>query len=243
VNGYALVSAMVMGALGSVHCVAMCGGVVGVLCAGTPAAVRASPLRQLPYALGYNAGRILSYAAAGLVAGGAGALAGGAVPVHPAQFALRVVAGAMMLGVGLYLAGALRAFGALEKLGGPLWRRVQPLARRVLPVRSAAGALTLGLLWGWLPCGLVYGALVLALASGSASDGALTMVAFGAGTLPTLLAMSALASGLGRFSRRVVVRRAAGFLIAALGVFSIVTAVGPMTAMLPGHAATARHCH
>jgi sulfite exporter TauE/SafE len=241
-NTLSLLAAAAMGALGGVHCVAMCGGVVGMLSSGLPASVRTSPLRQLPYALAYNAGRLISYAGAGFVAGGAGAMAGGVLPVHAGQFALRAFAGVMMVGVGLYLAGVLRAFGRLERLGAPLWQLVEPLARRVLPVRSATQAVALGMLWGWLPCGLVYAALALALGAGSASGGALTMLAFGVGTLPTLLALGAVASGLASLARRTVVRQTAGLLIVIFGAFNLLMVLGPPAWLsLPGHGAHA-HC-
>jgi hypothetical protein len=244
-NGLHLLAAATMGALGGVHCVAMCGGVVGVLASGLPAPVRASPLRQLPYALAYNAGRVLSYASAGLVAGGAGAMAGGVLPIHAGQSALRVLAAVAMVGLGLHLAGVFRGFRRLEALGAPLWRRLAPLTRRVLPVRSPAQAMLLGLLWGWLPCGMVYAALVLALGAGSALGGALTMLAFGAGTLPALLGMSAVASGLAGLVRRAVVRQSAGLLIVAFGALNLLTVLGPpglVPLPVPGLASHA-HCH
>lgn len=240
------IAALLMGLFGGVHCVAMCGGVVGVLCAGLPSKVRASPLRQLPYSLAYNAGRVGSYALGGLLAGAFGGLVSAAAPVHVVQLVLRVIAGAMMLGLGLQLAGILRMVGALERLGAPLWRRIEPLARRALPVRSPLGALVLGSLWGWLPCGMVYAAMALAMTSGSAARGALTMAAFGLGTLPTLLAMGALASGLARASRKRVVRQGAGLLIAAFGALSLLGTLGPgwFRPPVPGFPGqNGHHCH
>ncbi len=239
-----IVAAFALGLAGSTHCVLMCGGVVGVLCAGLPAEARSRPL---PYLLAYNLGRIGSYTFAGLLAGGLGAVAQGLWPVAGAQLALKAVAGALMLGAGLYLAGVWPLFARLEALGAPLWERLRPAAQALLPVRSPRQAIALGVLWGWLPCGLVYTALALALSAGSATTGALAMMAFGLGTLPMLLAMSVAAGVLSSLVRRAPVRRAIGFALGVMGVLSLVavcqqTAVflqPTVPAMSPAHC----HCH
>jgi sulfite exporter TauE/SafE len=219
-----LISALVMGFLGSSHCVLMCGGVVGALCSGLPAEARASQRRQLPFSLAYNAGRVLSYAALGALAGGLGALLGGGDVASSPRLALRFVAGALMVGVGLSIAGLFRKFRGIEAIGGPLARALAPLTRRLLPIRSRAGAFTLGLVWGYMPCGLVYSALGLAITSGGALAGASTMAAFGLGTMPMLLAISVFASTLASHARRVAVRSAAGIAIATLGVVNLAAA-------------------
>ncbi len=237
-------AAFALGLAGSTHCVLMCGGVVGVLCAGLP--VEARP-RPLPYLLAYNLGRIGSYTVAGLLAGGLGAIAQGLWPVAGAQLALKAVAGALMLGAGLYLAGVWPLFARLEALGAPLWERLRPAAQALLPVRSPRHALALGALWGWLPCGLVYTALALALSAGSASAGALTMLAFGLGTLPMLLAMSAAAGALSSLVRRTPVRRAVGLALGVMGVLSLVAVCQQSAVFLrpavPGMSPAHCHCH
>ena len=218
-----IVSALVMGLAGGAHCIVMCGGIVGVLSAGMPDEVRARPLAVLRYVLLYNAGRIASYAIAGALAGAVGALADRVDALRGAQIGLRFFAGAIMLAAGLYLAGALREFARIEKIGAPVWRRIQPIAAKLLPVRSWWHALLLGALWGWLPCGMVYAALALAVSTGSPTSGAMTLAAFGAGTLPALLTMGAVAGALARAARRPWVRRGAGIAIAAFGAFHLVT--------------------
>ena len=235
-----LVAALSMGLLGGAHCVVMCGGVVGAMCASGGGA--ASQVRRMSHVALYNAGRIASYAVAGAIAGGVGALASSVGAVYGAQVALRVIAGVLALSVGLYLAGVWRGVRALERAAAPLWRRVEPFAKRLLPVESAGGALALGALWGWLPCGLVYAALALALTSETPAMGALTMAAFGIGTLPTLIAMGAAASALARFARRVWVRRVAGLALALMGAINLLAAGAPLgLAALPG-APFAHHC-
>jgi sulfite exporter TauE/SafE len=211
-----------MGLLGSTHCVVMCGGVVAMTCSALPLAKQLSTRAQLPYTLAYNAGRIVSYSTAGALAGAIGAAFASFGLVERAQLGLRLVAGAMMIAVGLYVAGLGRALRGLEKVGEPLWRLIVPFARRLVPVRSPSGAFALGLLWGWLPCGLVYAALAAAVTSGSARGGAATMAAFGLGTLPMLLAMGSAAAFVARAARVRWVRTAAGMAIVGFGIVQVV---------------------
>ena len=213
-----LLSAAMVGLLGGVHCVGMCGGIVGALTFALPPDRRGSALRMLPFLLAYNVGRITSYTLAGAAFGGIGAAAvkslGG---LKAAEASLSVLAGLLMVTLGLYLAGWWRGLARLEQAGGHLWRRLEPLGRRLLPARSPRQAWLLGMVWGWLPCGLVYSVLVWALAAGSAGGGALLMASFGLGTLPTLLALGAVAARLARLLQRTEVRWAAGGLVVAFG--------------------------
>jgi hypothetical protein len=222
--GALLLSALVMGLLGSTHCVVMCGGVVSVLHGGLTQLGRSRRAETTRLALGYNLGRVASYATAGAVAGAFGAAVDRVPALHGAELGLRLGAGLLMLGLGLYLAGAWRRFALIERAGLPLWRHLEPVARRLLPVRTMPAALALGALWGWMPCGLVYAALGLALGTGSAGAGALAMVAFGLGTVPMLLTMGALASSLSRLLRVAWVRRAAGGVVFAFGLLHVVAA-------------------
>jgi sulfite exporter TauE/SafE len=196
----------------------MCGGVVAVACSALPLRKRPSVAGQLPYVLAYNGGRILSYATAGALAGAIGAALASVGSVAKAQIALRLAAGVVMIAVGAYVAGLGRPLRWIENHGAPLWRRIAPLGRALVPVRSIPGAFALGLVWGWLPCGLVYAGLAAAVTSGSALGGAATMAAFGAGTLPMLLALGSAAAFVARAARRRWVRTAAGATMIAFGV-------------------------
>jgi len=216
-----LISAFLVGLLGGVHCLGMCGGVSSALALGVApgsAPGRGRVMRLLPFLLGYNAGRILTYTAAGALIGGLGYLAGEALAEYRAWSWLRLAAGALMVAMGLYLAGWWMGLGALERAGARLWRRIQPLSRRLLPPPTPAHALGLGLLWGWLPCGLVYSALLASTAAGGWLEGAAVMLAFGLGTLPTVLAMGLAA---GTFRPPVGLRRAAGALVIGFGLWTI----------------------
>lgn len=215
-----LISAFVVGLLGGVHCVGMCGGIVGTLSLGLPEE------RNLPILLAYNLGRIGSYTVAGALMGALGFYFSGLLPVQTAQRVLLSFAGLFLILMGLYLAGWWNALSRLERAGGVLWRRIEPLGRGLLPVRSVRHGLLLGLLWGWLPCGLVYSALVWTVSAGSALEGAMLMLAFGLGTLPNLLLMGVAAAQLKRWVRRPAVRMAAGCLVMVFGALLLFDAWG-----------------
>jgi sulfite exporter TauE/SafE len=139
----------------------------------------------------------------------------------PVQMVLYVAANLMLLAMGLYLLGVTRAAAFIEKAGNWLWQRIQPFSKRFLPVRSVRQAFPLGMLWGWLPCGLVYSVLVTALASGHAQSGALIMLAFGLGTLPNLLAIGLFWESVKGWVQSPRMRLAAGLLVAAFGVYGL----------------------
>jgi hypothetical protein len=218
-------AAFLIGLTGGVHCFGMCGGIVGALTLGLPP-TSGHPLRtRLPFLLAYNLGRITSYVTAGTLAGGVGAWAAHLISVHHAQLGLQIIAGLFMILLGLYLAGWQGTLSRLERAGGALWRRIEPLGRRFFPVRTPLQALGIGLVWGWLPCGLVYSVLVWAMGAGGALEGGLLLLSFGLGTLPTLLAMGTVAATLAGFVRRRGVRAAAGVMVILFGVYEISLAV------------------
>ena len=218
-------SALVLGLLGGGHCLGMCGGLMGALTLAIPPEQRGRRLRLL---LAYNLGRILSYASAGLMLG----LAGWAVASSPAALALRVVAALLLIAMGLYLAGWWSGLTRIEALGRGLWRHIQPVASRLLPVSSLPRALLLGALWGWLPCGLVYSTLLWAASQGNAGYSAALMLAFGVGTWPVLLATGLAAERVNALLRRRSVRVAGGVLVMLFGVWTL---PGPHQHWLMGH--------
>ncbi|PYC22717.1 cytochrome biogenesis protein [Aquipseudomonas alcaligenes] len=220
-----LVSALILGLLGGGHCLGMCGGLMGALTLAIPPEQRARRLRLL---LAYNLGRILSYAAAGLLLG----LAGWAVASSPAAMLLRVLAGLLLIAMGLYLAGWWSGLTRIESLGRYLWRHLQPIASRLMPVSSLPRALLLGAIWGWLPCGLVYSTLLWASSQGSPANSAMLMLAFGLGTWPVLLATGMAAERLTTLLRRRGVRIAGGLLVILFGLWTL---PGPHQHWLMGH--------
>jgi hypothetical protein len=193
---------------------------------GLPEKIRSHFPSTLPYQLGYNLGRITSYVVAGGIMGGLGMLLTEVVSIYPLQQALLVIAALFMILLGLYLGGWWMGLARIEQLGGRLWTRIEPFARRLLPVHSPGQAWMLGLVWGWIPCGLVYSMLVWTVSAGSVLKGAGLMLAFGLGTLPNLFAMGMVAGSLARWSKDVRVRRLAGVLVIAFGVYTLAQAYG-----------------
>jgi hypothetical protein len=215
--GGAVLTAFLVGLLGGVHCLGMCGGIVGALTAGLPREVRSSLPRLAPFQLAYNGGRIAGYTLAGVLMGALGTLLVQAIPFQHAQRALYAIAAVFMILLGLYLSGWWRGLGRLEAIGAVLWRRLEPFGRRLLPIRTPWHALGVGLVWAWIPCGLVYSVLIWSISAGSPSQGALLMLAFGLGTLPNLLAMGILAGAAARIAETRWVRQAAGTVVLAFG--------------------------
>lgn len=220
-----LISALILGLLGGGHCLGMCGGLMGALSLAIPAERRHQRLRLL---VAYNVGRIFSYTAAGLLLG----LAGWALASGPLATLLRSIAGLLLIAMGLYLAGWWSGLTRIEALGRGLWRRLQPITRRFMPITSLPRALLLGGLWGWLPCGLVYSTLLWAASQGDALHSAALMFAFGLGTLPVLLATGLAAERLAGLLRRRGVRVAGGLLVMLFGLWTL---PGPHQHWLMGH--------
>lgn len=219
------ISLFLVGLLGGTHCVGMCGGIVSALSMGGES--------RFSLHLAYNGGRIVSYVLAGALAGALGGLSLALADQLPMRIALYVLANTMLVALGLYLIGLTRALVFTERFGQHLWRHLQPLSRRFLPARSVAQAFPLGLLWGWLPCGLVYSALATALTSGSAAGGAGLMLAFGLGTLPNLLLAGLLAARLREYAAKPLVRLVAGLTVLGFGVWGLIGAFR-LAAQLPG---------
>jgi len=216
-----LVAAFLAGLLGGVHCVGMCGGIVAAMSLQPGGEARAGGRRAAAFHLAYNGGRIASYTLAGSLAGLLGSAAFLSEHLLPVQYGLYALAQVVLILLGLYLAGLNQSVLVLERMGGLLWRRLQPLLACLLPIRGLGQALVAGGLWGWLPCGLVYSVLVSALAAGDAARGGLLMLAFGLGTLPNLLLMGWAGESLRRFTRNPWARRVAGLLVAGIGVWGL----------------------
>jgi len=218
-TGY--IAVFLIGLLGGTHCVSMCGGIVGAM---TSVRMPGDTRRQWPIHLAYNLGRIATYTLLGAVLGALGTVGLLFNDVLPVQLGLYVLANLMLIALGLYLTGFTRLLTPVERVGLRLWRVVQPLTRRFLPARSTAQALPLGLLWGFLPCGLVYSVLTTALVTGSAGRGAGLMLAFGLGTLPNLMLAGMLFKRFRDVTRNGKVRFAAGLLVLGFGVFGLFNA-------------------
>ena len=204
-EAYLPLSMIVVGLLGAGHCVGMCGPIAVALSAGES---------RVGVLLGYNLGRIISYVIAGLLAG---MVSGFGAQYLSLALPLRIVAALLLILMGLYISDWWRILARLEIYGQKLWRKLQPLSARLGPADNGYKALLLGMLWGWLPCGLVYSALGTALASGSLYAGAQIMFMFGLGTLPAMLIGGGLSSKLATLLQRRKLRQLSGLLLIAMG--------------------------
>ena len=217
------VAALLMGLLGSVHCLGMCGGIVGAINARAPRGGCNGIANQRPPGiwLAYNIGRIFSYGTAGGIAGYVGHHALELAPAAGMVAVGGMVAGGFLIALGLYIAGWWHGLAALERIGGRIWQYLEPAGRRLIGRPGVGRALGVGAIWGWLPCGLVYSALAWAAVSGDPIMGAIIMLVFGLGTLPALLLAGTAAHSLLSVLRGRRVRNAIGVLMIATGAAAI----------------------
>jgi len=213
-------TAFIIGLMGGVHCIGMCGGIVGALSFSQSRSLNGAGFGVISLLLSYNVGRLFSYTLAGALMGGIGWLATHWLDIRQLQLFLQLLAAVFMILLGLYLAGWWSVLMYLEKLGGRIWNRIEPLGRKFLPVTRPTQAILLGMVWGWLPCGLVYSVLVWSVSAGGFVEGGLLMLSFGMGTLPNLLAMGLFASRLRHWLHHIWVRQLAGSLVMLFGVWS-----------------------
>ncbi|WP_299236994.1 sulfite exporter TauE/SafE family protein [uncultured Halomonas sp.] len=210
-------AAFVFGLLGGAHCIGMCGGIMSALSFAVPPSMR-SPARLSGLLLGYNLGRITSYMIAGALAASLGTLLS---LTAPARLILQGLAALMLILMALYIADWWKGLLGVEALGRRLWRHLEPLGRRLMPVVKLPQAVALGAVWGWLPCGLVYSMLTWSLAMADPLRGVLLMGAFGLGTLPALLATGFAARQLSRLIRHRATRTLAALSIIAFALWQL----------------------
>lgn len=211
-----LSAALLAGLLGSAHCLGMCAGISGLFAVHSNIA---SLRNELPFALTYNLGRVISYAILGLVVASFGSVIVKASPNLAGG--IRLLSGVVIILVGLKVAFDLRILNAIERMGATLWSRIAPAAKSLVPVTSLPRALGLGLVWGWLPCGLVYSVLLIAATSAEPLRGAIIMIAFGLGTMPAMVMTGLGAARLSQLMRRRGTRVGLGLLIVVLGLLTI----------------------
>ncbi|MFN2331795.1 MAG: sulfite exporter TauE/SafE family protein [Halomonas sp.] len=212
-----LLAAFVFGLLGGAHCIGMCGGIMSALTFAVPPSMR-SPWRLTGLLLGYNLGRIVSYMLAGALVAALGTL----LTLTPGmRTALQGFAALMLILMALYIADWWKGLLRVEAVGKRLWRHLEPVGRKLMPVVRIPQAVALGAVWGWLPCGLVYSMLAWSLASADPFRGAALMGAFGLGTLPALLATGLAARQLGGLIRHPATRTLAALSIIAFALWQL----------------------
>jgi uncharacterized protein len=212
-----LAAAFAFGLLGGAHCIGMCGGIMSALTFAVPPSMRSVP-RLSGLLLGYNLGRIASYMVAGALVASLGTLL---ALSSQAGIALQIVAAVMLILMALYIADWWKGLLRVEAVGKRLWRHLEPLGRRLMPVVKIPQAVGLGAIWGWLPCGLVYSMLAWSLAMADPLQGAALMGAFGLGTLPALLVTGLAARQLGALIRHPATRSVAALSIIAFALWQL----------------------
>jgi sulfite exporter TauE/SafE len=226
-----LIAALTAGLVGSAHCLGMCGGIAAALGMSARSGASGRGLASL-YAVLFGLGRIGGYMVIGALAGLLGQRFAAAIDVPTWSAITRVATGVMLLLIGLQVAFHLKLLAPIEQGGARIWRRISPLARRFIPVRGPHHALALGLLWGWLPCGLVYSVALLAMLAETPLQSALLMGAFGLGTLPSMTAVAMSSAQVGWQAPQGRMRRFAGLVLVAFGVW---TAAVPLQHLAGGH--------
>lgn len=221
-----LLTAMVMGWLGGVHCLGMCGPLVGAFTFALAPAIQQSARQVGLMQLVYNLGRISSYALLGAIAGLVGLILIEAGSLISAQRWLLGFAGIWMLILAAWLLGWSSLPTRLESGLSNWWSaKSQRWRRQLLPVKHGYQAYLMGLVWGWMPCGLVYSSLILAMSAGSIISGSLVMLAFGLGTLPNLLLIGASTFWLTRLKQQFWLAPVAAIGMALFGLWTLWQAV------------------
>jgi len=222
-NPLTLSAALAVGVAGSVHCLAMCGGISGAL--GMRTRGIAGAARKSVHTATYQLGRLTSYTLAGAIVGASGGFLSAMFDLDRIAIITRIMAGLLLVAMALNTLFHWRPLSRLERLGGRLWTRLAPLARK-LPSNGLLGSLLLGMLWGWLPCGFVYSMLMFAALSGGAAPAAALMLCFGLGTVPAVFGAGMLSARLGRVSVAYGLNQAAGWLLL---IFGVLTMLGPFS--------------
>lgn len=202
-----------IGLVSSAHCIGMCGGFAAAIGA-TDQPLGPALIRQIFY----SAGRIFTYAFLGACGGHAG---GYLTQLGSALFGVQrmfsMIAGGTMLLVGASVLGWLPLPG---RRAGGLATLAAPIFSRLLSARGWSGFFLAGLANGFLPCGLVYALLAMAVATADMVDGMLLMTFFGIGTVPAMLIVGCGSTLVSHAIRAKIYRIAACFVILA-GLFTI----------------------
>lgn len=223
-----LIAALFMGFFGSPHCLGMCGGLVAAFSLSMK---EVSPAKRRALIATYHIGRLLSYASLGLIAGLLGTavlqllMVGNNIP--------RILLGLVLVFVGMTMLG-LPFLTKLERFGMRFWQALAPLRKKVFPLTTFPRALTAGLLWGFLPCGLVYGALLIAVVGHDPLTGAVLMFVFGLGTVPMLVATHKTVGWMRNQIGRLRLRQLNGAIMVISGLAVVVVPLA-MTTMHGGH--------
>ncbi len=226
---FSITGAFIVGLMGAGHCMGMCGGLVGAFSQQLANRPQQNILAsQLGFIFSYNLGRITSYILAGALIGGSASLLSTLFSLDIYLISMRILAGMMMIVTGLYIAQIWAGIVQIERFGKLIWKLLAPFAKKLLPIANLKQAFVAGLIWGWLPCGLVYSTLTWAIAANSIQDGAFIMAAFGLGTLPALISAGVAAQFFSKWILKKEVRLVSGLILVIFGLHTIYVAFGQL---------------
>ena len=220
--------ALLMGMFSALHCLGMCGSIIGSLTLSLKREIRENKRLLLPFVASYNAGRVLSYSIAGFFAGLAEHVLSMPLGDGHGHRVLQILSALVMLGAGLHIAGWFPRFAYIEKFGTLMWRRIEPYGRGLVPVETLPKAFVFGMVWGWLPCGLVYTALALSATTGDVVRSTFTMLSFGLGTMPAVMGVGIMTSWMVRISSMKRFRQMAGVTLILLALMAAFPGLNPM---------------
>jgi len=220
--------ALLMGLFSAFHCLGMCGSIIGSLTLSLKREIRENKRLLLPFVASYNSGRVLSYSMAGMLAGFAENVLSIPLGEGHGHRILQILSAIVMLGAGLHIGGWFPRFAYIEKFGNIVWRRIEPYGRRLVPVETLPRAFVFGMVWGWLPCGLVYTALALAATTGDVFRSTFTMLAFGLGTMPAVMGVGIMTSWMVKLSNMKRFRELTGIVLILLALMATFPGLNPL---------------
>jgi len=213
--------AFVIGLFSSLHCVSMCGSIIGTLSFSLKPEIRSNKAKMATFIFSYNLGRIFSYMLAGLIIGLIESIVTMPLGEQHGHQILKIISALIITGAGFYIAGWFPTFAYIEKTGSRFWKTIEPYGRKLIPVATLNQAFLFGMVWGWIPCGLVYTALALAATSGDIVTSALSMLAFGLGTLPAVVGTGLVSSFISRISSLRTTKQVVGMLLVLVAIISV----------------------
>lgn len=217
-------AAFVIGLFSSLHCIGMCGSIIGTLTYSLSQELRNNKRILFSIILSYNLGRVASYAIAGALVG----LLSIPFSQGMAYRFLQLASAAIMAGAGLYIGGWFPRFAYIEKMGSRFWKLIEPFGRKMIPVKTRGQAMLFGMIWGWLPCGLIYTALALAATTGNIMHSSMTMLAFGLGTLPAVVGVGIMTTLLAKLSKAQLFKQIVGVLFIIFALLAAFPWLNPM---------------
>ena len=217
-----------MGLFSAFHCLGMCGSIIGSLTLSLKREIRENKRLLLPFVASYNTGRVLSYSMAGMLAGFAENVLTIPFGEGHGHRILQILSAIVMLGAGLHIGGWFPRFAYIEKFGNIVWRRIEPYGRRLVPVETLPRAFVFAMVWGWLPCGLVYTALALAATTGDVFRSTFTMLAFGLGTMPAVMGVGIMTSWMVKLSNMKRFRELTGIVLILLALMATFPGLNPL---------------